>query len=1188
MSLGRLILVSLAHHRRANLAVVLGASAGVAVLCGALVVGDSMRASLRALALERLGRVDAVLRTDRFFRAELADELAASAGFAEHYEAAVPVVLLEASLERPDPAAPRRVNRVSLLGVDDRFWTLGSYRRQDDRSGSPPAIASAKAPAARGAPGVPVAQARSSAPNQTAAATTAPRLLPRSILLNRPTAEALGAAPGDAVVLRVPRAGAIPAETALGRKDDTVASFRLVVEAVIEAEGLGRFALESSQQFTRNAYVSRQWLAEMLERPNQANAILVAGRAAGESPSPGPDDLQAAPLQAMLSPRAEDYGLRIEASPLGYLNITSDRLLIDPRAEREILARLGALGLRRVQPALTYLANRISCGTRSIPYSTVTAIEWSDSPLGPLKGVEGERLAALKPGEIALNAWAAAELQPEPGDTIRLEFFEPDAPSEQPRERAAELRLAAIAALDGAAADPLLTPEVPGVTDSRSIADWNPPFPFDARRIRPQDEQYWDDHRATPKALVALQTGRRLWSSRFGQSTSIRVAPEGGLTAAQLADRLRLDPAVMGFVVQPVKAQALAASAGTTSFAALFLAFSAMVIASSVMLVALLFSLGIERRAAEIGLLLAVGWSRRRVTAWLLAEGLILAALGGLLGAALGVGYAAVMLHGLRTWWVAAVVTPFMRLDVCPASLALGCAAGVAVVAIAIVLSVRRVARAPARRLLRGETTAAGIVTSSSWLARFRERLLMALLVGVVALAVAAGLAPDWFGQEGQAGMFFGAGAAVLAVLLAIVLGRLRRGATGPAVAPAAGNLVRLAARNLSRFPGQSALVVALVAAACFLVIAVGAFRSQPIGRIPRLDGGDGGFALWAESTQPIHYDLATAEGRRESGFSNDEERLFDGARVISLRARPGDDASCLNLYRPRRPRLLGVPEAMIRRGGFAWAAWRDAPEARENPWNLLLLDLGRDADGAPRVPVVLEKNTANYALHLWKGVGQTFDIDDGRGGVLRLVIVGLLDGSVFQGDLLVAESQLVRYFPDAGRRVFLVECPPARAAALASAFERALGDFGLAVEATDQRLARFLAVQNTYLSTFQSLGALGFILGTLGLAAVELRSIVRRRGELALLRAVGFRRAALAALVLLETTVLLIAGLAVGLLGAWVAVLPHLFGRGARLPWAATGAMLLAVVVVGLLSGFAAARAALRAPLATALREEK
>ena len=94
------------------------------------------------------------------------------------------------------------------------------------------------------------------------------------------------------------------------------------------------------------------------------------------------------------------------------------------------------------------------------------------------------------------------------------------------------------------------------------------------------------------------------------------------------------------------------------------------------MLVALLFRLGIERRATEIGTLLAVGLSRRQVGRLLLGEGLAVAAAGSLLGVPAGIGYAALMLLGLRTWWLAAVVTPFLRLHVTAASLAIGCLSG--------------------------------------------------------------------------------------------------------------------------------------------------------------------------------------------------------------------------------------------------------------------------------------------------------------------------------------------------------------------------------------------------------------------------------------------------------------------------------------------------------------------------------
>ena len=202
--------------------------------------------------------------------------------------------------------------------------------------------------------------------------------------------------------------------------------------------------------------------------------------------------------------------------------------------------------------------------------------------------------------------------------------------------------------------------------------------------------------------------------------------------------------------------------------------------------------------------------------------------------------------------------------------------------------------------------------------------------------------------------------------------------------------------------------------------------------------------------------------------------------------------------------------------------------------------------------------------------------------------MAALLADSIFQGDLLISERAFLKHFPEtSGYRLFLVETPPGREADVRQVLERNLGDYGFAAETTGQRLAGFLTVQNTYLSTFQSLGGLGLLLGTFGLAAVQLRGMLERRGELALLRATGFQRSMLARLVLLENAALLVAGLAIGLAAALLAVLPHLLGRGASIPWASLALTLAAVLVVGLAAGGLAVRAVLRAPLLTALREE-
>src|SRR5919112_1907060 len=76
----RLVIESAIHHWRTNLAVVLGVAAAVSVLAGALLVGESVRASLRDIAVGRLGRTEHVVTSTAFFRDALADEIRSTLG----------------------------------------------------------------------------------------------------------------------------------------------------------------------------------------------------------------------------------------------------------------------------------------------------------------------------------------------------------------------------------------------------------------------------------------------------------------------------------------------------------------------------------------------------------------------------------------------------------------------------------------------------------------------------------------------------------------------------------------------------------------------------------------------------------------------------------------------------------------------------------------------------------------------------------------------------------------------------------------------------------------------------------------------------------------------------------------------------------------------------------------------------
>src|SRR5204862_51922 len=148
--------------------------------------------------------------------------------------------------------------------------------------------------------------------------------------------------------------------------------------------------------------------------------------------------------------------------------------------------------------------------------------------------------------------------------------------------------------------------------------------------------------------------------------------------------------------------------------------------------------------------------------------------------------------------------------------------------------------------------------------------------------------------------------------------------------------------------------------------------------------------------------------------------------------------------------------------------------------------------------------------------------------------LVAALRDSILQGELVISEKNFLRVFPNQeGYRFFLLDVPPAEADSLVKPLMERLSDWGFQVESTRSRLASYHRVENTYLSTFQSLGALGLVLGTVGLATVLLRNVLERRQELALLRAIGYRRQVLAAIIVTENAVLMVLGLACGTISA-------------------------------------------------------
>jgi len=556
----------------------------------------------------------------------------------------------------------------------------------------------------------------------------------------------------------------------------------------------------------------------------------------------------------------------------------------------------------------------------------------------------------------------------------------------------------------------------------------------------------------------------------------------------------------------------------------------------------------------------------------LLGEAGLIAAVGASLGLLVGVAYAALMMAGLRTVWLPAVGSSRLFLHVEPTSLVLGWTISVLVILFSIWLRVGRLKRIPPPRLLAG-SLAAVMPARQARFSRLTAVGCLLLALFLVAYAASSG-APD------HPGLAFGSGALLLASGIGFFswwcrgTSRRRR-----ALRPRAG-ILGLAARNSSWNPGRSVLSVALVACACFVIVAVGANRQQFGEELRSRESGSGGFALLAESQVPVYQSLNRRDDLLELGFDAEAAARLEGVHTVPFRVLPGEDASCLNLYQPEKPRILGVPHELVERGGFVFQQSLDLARGATSPWSLLEEPL---EDGV--IPAIGDYASTQWILHL--GLGDELGIMDELGQTVRLRLVATLKSTVFQSELLISEQAFLEHFPGrGGYGYFLIDAPPADERQVARTFEAGLAPFGFDVTTAREKLESYKVVEHTYLATFQMVGGLGLLLGTVGLGVILLRNVLERRGELATLRAFGFRRSTLATMILAENAFLLVAGILVGTLAALVAVAPRL--ASIDVPWGSLAGTLGVVLAFGMLSSLAAVRGALRVPLLPALKAER
>jgi putative ABC transport system permease protein len=1107
----RLIIRSISFYRRAHLGVLAGIAVATGIIVGALAAGDSVRGSLRDIALRRLGRVESALASnDRFFRAKLADDMAATG-----CTNIAPVLQFRGIAVNSDSSA--RAYNVQIIGVDERFWKLGSQ--------------------------------------------TVFGLDGDDAVLNQAVAAKLGLKVGDEFVIRFEKPGALPSDMPLVSDRNSTVAARIRIKAVASNAEFGRFSLRANQAAALNVFVPLQWLGEKAGVAGKANAMLAGGR--GQKPEVGQE------LDKVLGAKLQMTDLALDLRPLsgsnGYELVTS-RIFLDPAVgDAALQVATNARGI------LTYFANEIRAGTNSTPYSFVSA---AGAPLVPQD---------MADDEVILNEWLAKDLRVVKGDTVEMRYFVAHE-SRTLTETSSVFRVRAVVPIAGATADQNLTPVFPGLSDVSNCRDWDTGIPIDLSKIRGNDEDYWKQYRGLPKAFITLHTAQAMWANRFGSLTAVRYFDAKDPDALAKGVFGGIKPASLGFSFLPVREDALRAAEGGTDFGQLFIGLSMFIVFAALLLTGLLFVFAAEERSEETGLLLGLGFTTGQVRRILLAEGFVIAVLGAGLGVAGGVLYNHAVIRGLTTIWSGAVGMASVQVHAGAMTLATGFISGVVMAVLAMGLVVWRQSLKSVAELQKGG--GGGPVGREK--RPLKSLLLMALCGALIILIMAT--SPSGNAVEA----FFECGALVLVSAIAfwsivLILAGWTRNDARPTI-------MGMGLRNCARRRGRSLATIGLLASGIFIVAAVGANRKASLLDAEQRDSGTGGFAFIGETIMPVANNLNNVQGKQRTGL---ESEKLAGVGFVQMRVNDGDDASCLNLNRVRKPRILGVqPVELAGKHAFsfeqvidpAMARSHSEPEAKgwvakrvevRDPW--LLLNR-KESDGA--VPAIADATVVTWGLG--KKLGDTLDYTDEKNRTFKLKIVGTLAGSVLQGSVLISEQAFVEHFPSiGGYRLFLLDVEKDQRKSVSEYLVRSMQDYGLDLTSAPERLAEFNTVENTYLSIFLALGGLGVILGSIGLGIVVLRNVLERRTELALLRAVGFTRRSLRRMVLFEHGILLAAGLASGAIAAAVAVLPALVTKTADVTLGSVVIVLIGVTVSGLFWTILATLFATRGDLLSALRKE-
>ena len=972
-----------------------------------------------------------------------------------------------------------------------------------------------------------------------------PELDNNEIIISQNIAEKLKLKIGDELLLRIQNADVIPLNAPFTSDENQSIALRFKIKYVAVDNELGRFSLRNNQVAPYNIFVNRKFIAQKLDLEGLSNIIVVSEY----------DNLTVDILNENLRENwvLKDAGLKLNILENNeQIELISDRIFIDSPISKSI----SQLRIPN-DKILTYFVNSFKIDDNETPYSFVTAA--AESYLGE----------HLSTSEIIINSWLADDLDVKIGDTLQLNYFVIGA-LRTLEEKTESFKIKNIIPISGSIFNENLMPDFPGLSDAGSCDEWDTGIPIDLKKIRNKDEDYWDDYKGTPKAFISLEKGREIWENKFGSYTAIRFDTNSAYEV-ELEKRILagLSPHDLGMMFFDVRSKGKKAASSGVDFGELFLSLSFFVIAAAILLMVLIYSLNTESRMNEVGVLAAVGFTKKQIIRLRFSESILPIIFSAVFGGLVGMTYNNIMISGLNSIWNDAIHTGILDVFINPITILTG-------ILIGIIISLSSIYFVTRRKFKNSIISIIGNQPKGYKSGKLSLNKIIAF-IGIIG-SFSITLFSIFNSIEGNSGLMLFAGFLFLVggtSLLSVFLNPKKK---SKKTKDNWFSLTHLSIKNAGRNMSRSLAVVSLLAIGTFTIIVTGANRKTFSGTEDQRSSGTGGFKLWVENTVPLLQSLNTPEGKKLYGL--EDEEVLDDANFVQFHSLAGDDASCLNLNQIEQPQILGVDTKLF--DNLQVFSFATSLTKTDNPW----LELSKNY-GADIIPAYADQTVIQWGLLL--NVGDTLFYQNEKGEPIKLLLIGGLNASVFQGNILIADSAFVANFPgSSGSKIMLVDVPNNKIAEMDELLTNYLSDYGIEISSASKRLSSFYSVTNTYLSIFMMLGGLGVILGTFGLGIVLMRIIIERKQEIAVFGAIGFKKKQIFALIFVENLVLLSAGIIIGFLSAIIGILPSILSSAFNIPGNYLFVLVLIVFVSGVIWIFTPTWFLLRNKLIIGLQNDK